>query len=228
MLAYTLKRFRIPICGFGLSVLGAACTHIDHPTDYVIPELTSNRDLEYQQQKQNLIERAADVNFDKLRWSFRSSSEFQEWDTLEHEAALAMFNAFEDQNYPLCLKFSQAILDINYTSISAHFGAFSCLSALGKETEAAFHRYVISGLVESIEKSGDGKTAKTAFVTISPSEMRSYIQVRGLTSYRQELVDAGARYIEKFYVIDPATDQHLELYFDNSASLIAHMRPSFE
>ncbi len=213
--------------GFLCALLLNACAQT--PTqEVIIPGLSNNIGNTYQAEKQKLIDRDPNVNFDTLRWEFRSSDAYQAWDTREHEASLAMFNAFEDQNYDLCMRFADAILELNYVSLGGHFGAYSCSTAQSKNQQAAFHRYVISGLIESIEKSGDGQSAESAYVTISPSEMRSYMQIRGLTSYRQELVDVPAKYIEKFYAIDTATEDHVEVYFDNTASLIGHLRPKIK
>lgn len=197
-----------------------ACSHLDSPAAPLNKRLSSDQTELYNLEKQKLISGETDVDFNKLRWAYRSSDAYSPWDTQEHEASLAMFNAYEDEEYELCLAFANAILDQNYASLTGHFGAYTCYSAIDNIESSSFHHRIVRGLVASIEASGDGESANTPYVTITPSEMRSFMQIQGLTSYRQELVNIPAKYIEKFYVIDTATEVHLELYFDNTASLM--------
>lgn len=217
-------RSRLLVANFAALILGSVIAGLSGcssaPTVYEIPDLQTDRSSEYEQQLKKLHDRDPELDFSKLRWAYHSSTHYRAWDTQEHEAGIAMFNAFEDGNHELCIKFAEAILERNYTSLGGHIGAFGCYSATENAAKAALHRYVISGLVESIEKSGDGSTPETAFVTISPNEMRSYLQVKGYTSYRQELVEHGSRYIERIFVIDRATEEHSVVYFDNTASLL--------
>jgi len=182
---------------------------------------------EYQQQKQKLIDGDPSVDFTKFRWAFRESSGYTSWDTTEHEANIAMLNAIDDGNYEFCLRLANAILEQNYTSLSGHLGMYRCNDVLDNQDTASYHLSVISGIVESIEASGDGQSAETAFVTTTPNEMRNYLLLKGLTSFRQELADATGKYIERVYLIDVKTGDLATLYFDNSASLIPNIKPSF-
>lgn len=186
----------------------------------VIPGLNPNQSNRYEQEKKRLLAREVDVDFTTLRQTFTSTEAYEPWDTREHEASLAMFNALEDGDFTLCLQFSDAILTLNYTSLGGHFGAYTCHNALEHFDQSAFHRYVITGLMHSIEASGNGQSATTAYKTISASEMRSFLQVRGQLMYRQEYTPLGAKQIDKIFAIDSETEEHIEVYFDNSAALM--------
>jgi len=194
--------------------------------------IDKDRTSEYENLKQKLVDMESevdiesDIDFSAMRWAYRYSAYYEAWDTKEHEASLAMFNAFEDENYSLCKQFASAILKKNYTSISGHLGSYNCSVATGNSDTANFHRFVLSGLAKSIEQSGDGLSPATAYVTITPTEMRSFIQMLGLTSFRQELTPTPGKYIERFYVIDMRTEEYKTLYFDNSASLLKQVAPT--
>lgn len=188
--------------------------------------LPSGPVTKYEQQKQKLINRDPGVDFTTFRWAFRDSASYKAWDTTEHEANIAMLNAIEDENYDFCIKLATAILKRNYTSLSGHLGMHRCSDAIADHSTADFHGYVIAGIIASIEASGDGLSAETAFVTTTPNEMRGYLLLKGFTSFRQELASTTGRYIEKIHVVDIKTSELKELYFDNSASLLPTIQPS--
>ena len=194
-----------------------------------LPAPGYHKTIAFEREKQKLIQRDETIDFRILRMSYAQTSSYDPWNTQLHEASLAMFNAFEDGQFELCLTFSRAILDGNYVSLAGHFGAMNCLNALDRTKEAAFHNYVVTGLMVSIAESGDGLSPESAFVTISPTEMRSFMQIRGLVSYRQELVVGTSKHVEKIYAVDTATNQHHEIYFDNSIALLPRLQaPGFK
>lgn len=213
------------VCVLLLTITACSQTAKRDETRPLVPGLNPNQEAVVEREKQKLLARDTDADFTRLRQAYTSTPAYKPWDTREHEASLAMFNALQDGDYPLCLQFAEAMLELNYTSLGGHFGAFSCHSALGNNEQSAYHRYVISGLMHSIEQSGDGLSAETAYKTISASEMRSFLQIRGQLMYRQEYEPLGAKQINKIYAIDSETEEHVEVYFDNSAALFQGIKP---
>ena len=59
---------------------------------------------------------------------------------------------------------------------------------LGDTGKADFHRAVLNGLIDSILKSGDGKSPKTAWVVISVHEEYVVLQVLGFKPSQQSLL----------------------------------------
>ena len=62
-------------------------------------------------------------------------------------------------------------LDHNYASLAGHLDAVLACNKLNKPAEAAVHRRILNALLDSIQRSGDGKSLETAwFVVTIPEE----------------------------------------------------------
>lgn len=72
--------------------------------------------------------------------------------------------------------------------IMAHLYRSFALAGLGRSAEAATHKKWVKGLLDSIFASGDGKTAETAYVTISVPEEYAVLGSLNLRVKRQSLV----------------------------------------
>ena len=83
------------------------------------------------------------------------------------DAQKAMFTAMQAKDYAAALKAAEAVLDGEYVNIDAHMVASMAAKQTGADDKADFHRAVVTGLLDSIRHSGDGKSAKTAWVVIN-------------------------------------------------------------
>jgi len=72
--------------------------------------------------------------------------------------------------------------------IKAHLYRSLALAGLGRNAEAATHKKWVKGLLDSIFASGDGKTAETAYVTISVPEEYAVVGSLNLRVKSQGLV----------------------------------------
>lgn len=178
--------------------------------------LHTDGENQFKEEKLKVLQRTPQVNFENLRISYTQTKHYLPWDTVEHEASVAMLNAQEDQNYLLCFKLAKAIIEKNFVSIDGHYGAFSCGKSLKNNEAQELHGYILKGLIQSIKNSGDGKSIESAYKTISLTEMRAFIRATGLTMYRQENVIAGAKQIDLIYCLDPISNESISLYFDNT------------
>jgi hypothetical protein len=84
----------------------------------------------------------------------------------------------------------------NYLDLEAHFAAAEIAEKRKDAKAAAHHRYVIQGVLDSILKSGDGKSIKTAYVVVNISEEYALMGHLGLRVAGQSLIhdDEGHSY----------------------------------
>jgi hypothetical protein len=74
-----------------------------------------------------------------------------------------------------------------------------------------------SGRVERILKSGDGKTAETAYQVKSVAEEYQVIRALGLAPQEQALILKDDKAYDLMTVVDPKTGNKVELWFDISS-----------
>jgi len=125
-----------------------------------------------------------------------------------------MFAALQARKYDKVLENAQKILAGNYMDINGHFGAMVAHRELGHIDQAAYHRFVCEGLINSIKTSGDGKSTDTAFVVISTDEEYVLFNWLGLRPTGQVLVNEKGHNYDKMTVVDPKTNQTLTFYFN--------------
>lgn len=154
------------------------------------------------------------VDFTEFRMAFVNSPEFRGPDSELLDRAKTALNA---QRYEELLSVSGKMLDENYADVGAHFNAYRAHKELGHKDDAAYHRFIYEGLLDSIEKSGDGKSHETAYVVISMNEVLLPVfrdQIKKETRFEVHLVDEGAHHWCTFEGVDARTNQRVVLFFN--------------
>lgn len=167
----------------------------------------------YENEISHIKKRSKKADFDELRFLYTNTDMYRPFGGTEKLKRAPMFSALQKDNFKYCLKDANDILDVNYTSLFAHYAAMICNHRSENFKKAAFHKYVLDGLMESIDQSGDGMSRKTAYVTISPAEMEAFLDLKQL-SFRKKMTDKTRNNI---YNIFPVTDQsgrQFEVIFD--------------
>src|ERR1700722_19232478 len=85
--------------------------------------------------------------------------------------------AFNAGDYAKALLKGQEIIQHNIANGDGHFLAMVSLKHLGKQEETAREKLIVDQIVQSIMSSGDGKTADTAWFTVSTSEEYFVIRI---------------------------------------------------
>ncbi len=106
------------------------------------------------------------------------------------------------------------ILETNYLYVKAHIAAVRAADELGDTATAAHHRYVAQGVIDSILKSGDGKTFETAYKVIAVDEEYALVQSQGLRVTEQALLREGEHSYDVLTVLDPKTQTAWEVFFN--------------
>jgi hypothetical protein len=118
-----------------------------------------------------------------------------------HQANTAGVAAFNAGDYEEALRKGQEIIQHNIANGDGHFLAMVSLKHLGKQEETAKEKLIVDRILQSIMSSGDGKTADTAWFTVSTSEEYFVIRILGLKPKSQSLVKKGTHSLDEMTVV---------------------------
>jgi hypothetical protein len=111
------------------------------------------------------------------------------------------------------------IIAHNMANPEGHVLAMIVLRKLGKNDAADKERAVVDAIVKSIMESGDGKSAKTAWFTVDPSEEYFVINVvLGAQPKGQALVQQDGHAFDKMTVVDDKGGEHV-LWFNTDTDI---------
>ncbi|MFK7898923.1 MAG: DUF4919 domain-containing protein [Myxococcota bacterium] len=130
-----------------------------------------------------------DVDFGKLREHYGRRKDFSsrcEYAPERNEAAEAVGAGNSD----LILELTDSLLARCPVDPILHHWRSRALDQLGLPEDAETHRRWVQGLFDSILSTGDGKTTKTPFITISIYEEYQVLSFLGLTKKKQSLIDS--------------------------------------
>jgi hypothetical protein len=119
-----------------------------------------------------------------------------------HTANTEGVTAFNAGDYAKALAKGQEIIRHNLANGDGHYLAMVSLKHLEKQEEAAKEKLVVDKILQSILSSGDGKTADTAYFTVSTSEEYFVIRQLGLKPKSQSPVKNGAHSFDEMTVVD--------------------------
>lgn len=124
-----------------------------------------------------------------------------------------MFAALHDGDYKAALKRVDEILAENYLDTHAHYVGMIAADKLGDASRAAHHRYVEKGILDSILRSGDGKSPDTAYKVIFVSEEYALLRSLGLQSEQQNLIDLGGHTFDVLTASGPKSKSVSKVWF---------------
>ncbi|MEH6556992.1 MAG: DUF4919 domain-containing protein [Oceanicoccus sp.] len=162
-------------------------------------------------------ETASQEEFVELRKIYVYTSHYKPYLSPERSLSQLMFEALNNEEWDICLEKSSEILDFNYISLSAHYGAMACSFESDNKTQADYHKYVLNNLLDAIWSTGDGKSTETAFYCTSTPELQAFIQLHGLETIDQALIHHEGKAYDLMGVKDPKEDEEFKWYFDISS-----------
>ena len=100
------------------------------------------------------------------------------------------------------LRIARVTLRHNIADGEAHIAAWSCLKQLGRQPEADQEWSILQALLQSILKSGDGKSAKTAWFVVGLREEFFTLGALQLQSKEQHSVKEDGHYFSRIVAAD--------------------------
>ncbi|WP_345551361.1 DUF4919 domain-containing protein [Microbulbifer aestuariivivens] len=165
------------------------------------------------------------LDFDDLRRAYSESEEYNPYGGVRLSGLPEAYQSVEQADYERCLSFVDDVLVNNYMSLEAHMIGIVCSGRSAKHEREDRHRYMVDGLMDSIERSGDGRSQESAYHTITTSELRAFVRLKGLQVLDQSIVYDQQGVYDKMQVRDPESGLEYPLFF-NVSQQFAHSMES--
>lgn len=215
MAIHNLRKILLAPLLLSFSVLFSACG-----TQAPQPEPGKTYPLVYASEYRRLLAQAQQLSFtldfDELRHAFTESSEYNPHGGGKLAGLAEAYGSVEKAEFGECLKHVDRVLSENYMSLEAHMIGVLCSGQQADFSREDRHRYMVEGLMESIESSGDGKSESSAYRTISTSELRGFVRLKGLQVLDQSIVYDDLGIYDKMQVRDPESGDEYPLFFNVS------------
>ena len=145
---------------------------------------TANKDFSeanasYAELIEKIKQSASSDDIEEIRKVYVATEYYNPYGVDDSDIEKSMFEGMKDEDWEKCLENATKILDNNYISLDAHYGAMVCANESGNNTKGEFHRKVLRGLIDAIRKTGDGKSEDSAFFCTSTGEVWSFIGLLG-------------------------------------------------
>jgi hypothetical protein len=153
------------------------------------------------------------IDYGRLRVTYMESPEYKNAkDTTKEEKAMEV--ALGAKDYAGALKNAEAVLSNEYVNMDAQFVAYVANKETGATDQAEFHRAVFHGLVDSIFKSGDGKSPEKAWVVIKVHEEYVILRVLGYRPSEQALVNKDGHAYDEMTVKNQDDGTEAKFFFN--------------
>jgi tetratricopeptide (TPR) repeat protein len=125
------------------------------------------------------------------------------------------------------LEAANRTLSRNYASVFGHVNAMTACLKLNRQADAELHRNLSAALLQSIERSGDGKGPQTAYFVATISEEYALLAYRlQLNMKVQSVTRQEGHAYDRLLVIDPKTGQTQTLWFNTDVDLGIYNPPA--
>jgi hypothetical protein len=147
---------------------------------------------------------SGDLNIDwqALRLAARVGEVYGDYDP--YDATKRAQDASDKGDCKGALKIALETESHNIADVDAHLVAWSCLKQLGRQAEADKEWTILHALVQSILKSGDGKSAKTAWFAVGIREEFFIMSVLQVQFKQQHSLKQEDHYYDVVLVTDPS------------------------
>ena len=199
----------------------AACSGQGTQPESGSPTLRAQSQSEYRMLLEEARQLSFTLDFDRLRKAYVESSEYNPYGGVKLKGLPEAYSSVEQADFNNCMRNVDKVLAYNYMSLEAHMIGVLCSGQAGDFEREDLHRYMVEGLMTSIENSGDGKSQESAFQTISTSELRGFVRLKGLQVLDQSIVYDNKGIYDKMQVRDPESGEEYPLFF-NVSQQFAH------
>ena len=152
------------------------------------------------------------VDFTRFRIAF---TETPAYTGMMMAAYQALWRPLNGGNFAEAIAVAEKVLAQNFTEPNAHMVAAIAYLQTGQREQADLHRFIASGLLQSIASKGDGKTPETAYEVVDISE--EYAFVRSLNLQPKGVGSSAppdGPKIDSMTVVDPRTGTTSTIHFN--------------
>jgi hypothetical protein len=153
-------------------------------------------------------------DYDSLIRVFPLTSLYNPQSDQEQRAKLLSQSYMQSQQWQQCLRTNEQLLDINYTSLTGHYGLAVCAAELGNIAMGKFHNTVLDNFIEAIWRTGSGQDPESPFYITSVNDLYAFIQLHQLIAVGQSLTYVDNLPIQAIQVQNPETNRTFTWYFN--------------
>ncbi|TBR18898.1 DUF4919 domain-containing protein [bacterium] len=158
----------------------------------------------------------ADAYFDGLRRRYAESAAYDPYGEGTRRRSEALAQAIDDEDYAQALPLANALLADHPVLLDAHDHAATAAAQLGDRERGLYHQRVARGLMDSLRRSGDGKSPATAYRVVYLGEEGAALS--GLAGGRElegrSSLEAGGRHYDAWTFSAGADAAAETVYFD--------------
>lgn len=161
------------------------------------------------------------VDFTELRMAFTRTPAYRGMMMAAYQPLWRTLNA---RDFEAAIRVADNVLKQNYAEPNAHMVAARAHRELGHDDLAAFHQFVVDGLLRSLVATGDGKSAESAYHAIDISEEYALFRSMNVTVKAQSMVGPpvdGRPIVDRVVVVDGVTREERVIFFsvDNPTTI---------
>ncbi|MEO8648747.1 MAG: DUF4919 domain-containing protein [Acidobacteriota bacterium] len=152
------------------------------------------------------------LDYAALRIAYAATSDFNP--VVDAKVRVEMYKLIKEKKFKEAIKLAEAVHKTNFVDISSHMVLALAYAELKDQPKADFHKNTYLGLVNSIINSGDGETAKTAYIVISVPEEYAILDAFEYKRGTQEVVTENGHKYDVLTVTDTKTNSPVKMYFN--------------
>lgn len=203
-------------------LLGGCATSVQQTQD---GEPSNSQVLNYAQSDADYLDLVSSIkaqqaqasDFDTLLKLYPLTSYYQALSSNEQATKLLSQNHMQNEQWQQCLDINNKLLEQNYSSLTAHYGAAVCATEMGDLYLGKFHHGVLDNLIEAIWRTGNGRSPQTPFVINSTTDLYAFIQLHQMVATEQSLSYVDELPIQAIRVQNPETMRSSVWYFNVTA-----------
>lgn len=142
-----------------------------------------------------------DIDYTDFRNSFLNSKQYGKKSTNYDSLKTQVYAEIKNKNYKAVIGLTKAMLSIDYTSMFAHKYLQQTFKILGDSLNRNKYHDIEFGLLNSIIKSGDGKTCETGWHVTQIEEEYFILSMVGAKLQMQSITSGGKNTCDKMAVI---------------------------
>lgn len=167
-----------------------------------------------------------DIGFADFRNSFLESRQFSKKSTNYTNLQKQVYAEIKNKNYDEVIRLTKKMLSIDYSSMFAHKYLQQTYKILGDSVNQAKYHDIEFGLLNSIIKSGDGKTCETGWHVTQIEEEYFILNMAGADLQSQSISSGGKNSCDK--MITKTEDGETKTYYFEANKVFEMERKMFE
>lgn len=173
----------------------------------------TNSDSIYNEIVSQIKNGSKDIDFTVLRMAYANSFFYDPYGK-DYDVKKSMRRAYNDGDYEGVVSHAKELIEDIFLDIDSHVFCEMAYKKIGDNEKRDYHGFIALGLLNSIIGSGDGKTPETAFKVISVTEEYALLDMWGLKTSTQWLLEENGHEYDKLEAEDIDTGEKVMLYFN--------------